>query len=377
MSDQPPDMETLAKRLVPCMVAYLSPFRIVKAQESSLWSVEIADVNRGTWDYVELHKLVGGIDVGLPAPYHMVVARDGAVGLPALPHLRDVQAAVEFINRCFAGLLLGGVYCEAIGADGLDFGRIIDWTYLRTNSAATARSNQFHRAIRQRQCAPLEAINLISPRTVEIDGLSAAMKAGRAILDAVPQLGPEFLLKGATGFARRDWGTALTNLWIVVEQITSHLWEMRILVGARNAQVTSGRIDQLSDTRTWTVAARHELLHQIGVINPETLGTLAVARKARNALAHTGKHPTESDATSAYSSALSLLELASDATIPLTKLDLGDHLISDPFLPREPKRVEPSYWMAIPKLPGEEELEKLEAVRMQTPGEASDGNGPK
>jgi hypothetical protein len=368
MSDQPSDMETLTKRLVPCMVAYLSPFQIVNARESVPWNVEITDVNCGTWDYVELHKLVGGIDVGLAAPYHMVVARDGAVGLPALAHLRDVQAAVEFINRCFAALLLGGVYCEAIGPDGLDFGRIIDWTYLRTYSAAPARPNQFHQAIRQRQCAPLEAIHLMSPRSIEIDDLNTAMKAGRAILDAVPQLDPEFLLKGVTGYARRDWGAALTNLWIVVEQITSHLWEMRILASARTAQVAPGRIDQLSDTRTWTVSVRHELLHQIGIIGPEALGALAVARKARNALAHTGKHPTESDAKSAYSSALSLLELAAATNIPLINLDLGDHLISDPFLPQEPKSVEVSHWMAIPKLPGEAELEQLEAAIRRVPG---------
>lgn len=367
MSDQPPGIEALTKRLVPCIVAYLSPFQIVNALESAPWNVEITDINRGTWDYVELHKLVGGIDVGLEAPYHMVVARDGAVGLPALAELREVQSAVEFINRCFAAFLLGGVYCEAIGPDGLDFGRIIDWTYLRTYSAAPARPNQFHKAIRQQQCAPLDAIHLLSPRSIQIDVLVTAMKAGRAILDAVPQLSPEFLLKGVTAFARRDWGSALTNLWVVVEQITSHLWETRILACARATQIVQGRIDQLSDTRTWTVAVKHELLHQIGVIGPETLGNLAVARKARNALAHTGKHPTESDSKSAYSSALSLLELTAAINIPLMKLDLRDHLISDPFLPQESRRVEPSYWMEIPKLPGEEELEKLESSLMRPP----------
>ena len=171
-----------------------------------------------------------------------MVSRDGAVGFPALPHLQTVQAAVEFINRCFAALLLGGLYCEAIGADGLDFGSIIDWSYLRTQSNAPALPNQFHRRICLRQAPPLEAIYLLSPRSTDIATLIAAMNSGRTLLAALPELGPEFLLKGTTGIARRDWGSALSNLWIIVEQITSHLWEKNILVPARTSPTVLGRV---------------------------------------------------------------------------------------------------------------------------------------
>jgi hypothetical protein len=55
----------------------------------------------------------------MPSPYHMVVARDGAVGLPVLPPTRDISVAAEQFNRCFAALLVGGVYCEAVNARGL------------------------------------------------------------------------------------------------------------------------------------------------------------------------------------------------------------------------------------------------------------------
>ena len=124
-----------------------------------------------------------------------------------------------------------------------------------------------------------------------------------------------------------------------------------------------GRVDQLSDTRTWTIAARHELLHQTGTIPVDVLSPLSTARRARNALAHTGRHPSESDATSAYESALALLQFANAGTaIPLAGLDLADHTISDPFSPPEPMVLQPTHWMSIPKLPGEAELEKLEAA---------------
>jgi hypothetical protein len=355
--------EALAKRRVPCMVAFLHPFRLVNGPTSPTWNATVEETNRGEWDFVELHSMVGGIDVGMAAPYHMVVSRDGAVGLPALPELREDQQAVEFFNRCFAALLLGGIYCEAIGLDGLDFGAIIDWKYLRVHTSSPAAPNRFHMLARMKKASAFEAINLVDIRSISIDAFSTSMTTGRALLELVPELSGEFLLKGTTGIARRDWGAALSNLWIVVEQITSNIWTKNILEPARSSGSISGRSDQLADFRTWTIAARHELLHQIGIIPIQTLSALSLARRARNALAHGGKHPTERDAKSAYDSALAILRIAvDDLPIPLRQLNLENHALSDPFSPPKRMRSEPKYWMEIPKLPGEAELEKLEAA---------------
>jgi hypothetical protein len=356
------DDESLAKRRVPCMVAFIHPFRIVNASESPPWDVTVEDVNRHAWDYVALHELVGGANVGLPEPYHMLVSRDGGVALPPLPQLRNDQEAVEFYNRCFAAMLLGGVYCEAISLDGLDFGSIIDWKYVRVHTSAPAAANRFHQLIRLQRASAYEAIALSAPRTVLVTDLCAAVTVGRAILDAVPELSGEFLLKGVTGIARRDWGAALANLWIIIEQISSRLWEIRMVKPAQAPDPIPGRADQLSDPRTWTIAVRHELLHQIGVLSRETLVKLSTARKARNALAHNGKHPTAAAAQAAYGAVTELLQVAvPELPIPLLSLDIANHGLSDPFAPREPVKLNPTHWMEIPKLPGEAELERLEA----------------
>jgi hypothetical protein len=299
----------------------------------------------------------------------MVVARDGAVGLPVLPPIRDIHAATEFFNRCFAALLVGGVYCEAVNTDGLEFGSVIDWAYLRIHSRSQAAPNVFHNLVRLEMAPPLEAIRLVDPRAIEMASIEDAMRTGRSVLERISEVSPEFLLKGVTGVARRDWGTALSNLWIVVEQVTSHLWEHRVLAPARANALVVGRVDQLSDNRTWTIAARHELLHQIGALPAGVLSELAVARKARNSLAHRGHHPDAADSRSAYSAALSMLEIASPGVrIPLRDLDFTDHTVSDPFLPRAPVAIEPTHWMPIPKLPGEVELERLEMAAKNCTG---------
>lgn len=354
--------EGLSNRRVPCLAAYLHPFRIINGPESREWDLSIEQVNFGTWDIAALHEIVGGIDVGLEAPYHLVVCRDGGLALPPIPELRDEVKAVEFFNRCLASLLIGGIYCEAIALDGLDFGSILDWKYVRISSQATAAPNRFHNLLRLQRASPLEAIALMEPRALTLTELINASKAGRSILERLPEVGGEFLLRGSTGFARRDWGVALANLWIVVEQMTSHLWEHSVISDAKKSPSIVGRIDSLMDNRTWTVGARHEVLFQKGILSPFSFTEISKARKARNRLAHSGVHPDEASARSALHSVKQLMQVSvPDLEIPFLTLDLDDHGISDPFQPKERGPIDPRYWMEIKKLPGEVELEKLEA----------------
>jgi hypothetical protein len=127
---------------------------------------------------------------------------------------------------------------------------------------------------------------------------------------------------------------------------------------------SKSRRDQLGDTRTWTASARIELLFQKRLLSLDTFKALSVARKARNDLSHEGKPPSENDARRAYEGVCGLLSVAwKGQHPPLFELDLGDHTLSDPFAPSSVLEGEPEFWMEIPKLPGELELERAEAER--------------
>lgn len=200
------------------------------------------------------------------------------------------------------------------------------------------------------------------------------MRTGISLLKDVPQLSPEFLLKGVSGFARRDWGMALSNLWITIEQITEFLWERHVLGSLPTENRIPGRQDQLKDTRTWTAANRHELLASMSVYSENELRHLYAARKARNDLSHRGHHPSEQAASSAYEGVLALLRCATGSKpIPLSSLKLADHSISDPFTAMEARLEGVKFWMDFPKLPGEEDMEKEEAAARRLKHLASAG----
>lgn len=360
--DEQPTADDLAKRRVPCFIGYLHPFRIVEADALEPWTCTIEQVNGRSWDYAALHEMAGGLDVGLAPPYHLVVSRDGALALPPIPELRSDQAAVEYLNRCLAALLLGGIYCEAITPDGLDLGSIIDWRYIRSSRAGMSAPNRFHKLIRYGAAPALEAIALHQPRTVTFASLTRAIQVGLGILSGLPTVRGDYFLRGVTGIARRDWGAALTNTWIVAEQVISELWRRHVIEPTVGEDSSRARRDQLNDTRTWTASARIEMLFQKGVLSKETVASLSRARRARNDLSHEGTYPTQPDALSAYDGVCGLLTVALDGERPpLFDLNLANHVLSDPFAPPKRLTVEPTYWMEIPKLPGEHELELAEA----------------
>lgn len=349
-------------RRIPAMITYLQPFRMVSSPSLEAWSASIEQINMFSWDYVKLHEIAGGINVGLPAPYHMLVGRDGALALPPIPELRNDQNAVEYFNRCLAALLLGGIYCEAIRLDNLELGSIIDWKYIRSYGG-TNGINRFHELIRKCMAPPIEAIMLEFPTTLEFGKIQKAARTGFAILDMAKQLSPELLLKGVSGIARRDWGVGLSNLWITIEQLTEALWQREVIMPSKDTNtIITGRVDQFKDTRTWTVANRHKLLHKKNIIESQILSDLYSARKARNQLSHRGTHPSEESSKAAYRATMALLQsVVGSMEIPLLHLDIEDHCLSDPFKPRKLGNIEAKYWMAIPKLPGEAELEREEA----------------
>jgi hypothetical protein len=225
--------EILARRVFHGTAIYLSPFRLIDFSGCEPLKYTMQELSSYDWDYVALHRISGGIDIGLPEPYYMLVARDGALFLPRIECTKTDQLTVGVFNRCLSALLLGGVYCEAVGSDCLDFGRIIDWKYIRTSGQSRSLANSLHFALRYKYASAFQYTTLLNPPSVQFTDLKHAMEKGLAILDAIPTLSGEFLLKGITGYSRRDWGTAIANIWIAIEQIIESLWTKHIIDGVK------------------------------------------------------------------------------------------------------------------------------------------------
>ncbi|TPW34423.1 hypothetical protein [Oecophyllibacter saccharovorans] len=333
------DLNEQSEAYVSCFIIYLHPFRLIETEDDPVKETTYNQVKNQSWNAKDLTKVIGALEVNIEAKVstQLFVARDGGLALPRLEQLSNTQAVVGKFNLCLAGALLGGIYCQAITPDSLEAGAIKYYAsskqkYMSGEWQAPAAANIFHRQIRFGLASPIEAGALRAPpRVTNFFELKQAIQVGLQILAAVPPVQGEYLLKGVTSFVRLDWGEALANFWIVVEQLISFLWKKYIVDPTLVNDPNSSRRKQLEDRRTWTASTRIEMLTQKDVIPLECFKALATARRARNKLHHEGTHPTKEDAQAAYKGLIELLIVALNGQkLPLLEIVLDEFMLDDP-----------------------------------------------
>lgn len=107
---------------------------------------------------------------------------------------------------------------------------------------------------------------------------------------------------------------ALTFLWVVVEEITDHLWLQNIIDNV-TGENSKKRKEMLKDTRTYIISVKQEILLQIGILDEKIYNNIFEIRQARNKLVHEGKLISESKATLLFETVKELLALVSKTNI--------------------------------------------------------------
>jgi hypothetical protein len=179
-------------------------------------------------------------------------------------------------------------------------------------------NSHIHAELRMKVVGVTDAILLYQPenRMITIENMNKKLEVGNMIVSAIPNLSTFHLLNGITEFKHRSWSSALTFLWVVIEEITDYLW-LQNIIGKVTGENSKKRKETLKDTRTYTMAVKQEILLQIGVLNEKIYNNIFEIRQVRNKLVHEGKMVPESKATLLYESVKELLVLASGIKIDL------------------------------------------------------------
>ncbi len=285
----------------PIIIAYSRPFRLIYKNKSENWSPSLEEINHRRYDHVRLHRLSATFDIALAIHPFLYMGFDGALILPALPEFTPVEKVVPKFNRFLGELLLGGIYYEAIDPSDIVRGVLYETGYFRSVEAPHGPNADRQIGLQIKMASPIHTINLYKPDFITAAELHEAKQRGSLITETIPTLSPELFLRGVSAFVGRTWAEALSNLWICIEQITSFLWEKKIVCGEPLSEIPiQGRKKFLLDTRTWTSSTRIELLFQKQIVNATTYALINKARKARNALAHQGTLPDRSDGEAAF-----------------------------------------------------------------------------
>lgn len=296
-------------------VTYMYPIQFVVHQNEKI-DFSIEDINNLSYDHSLLHRIIGTITNCFENKnVEYIVCGDGALGIKIDGNISEEDIIVHY-NDLLCKLYLGGMNVEAITNRDIVKGNIYESKSIWPVDFGESWNSHIHAELRMRVVGVTDAILLYQPeeRATTIEKMNEKLNKGNMIVKAIPNLSTFHLLNGITEFRHRNWPSALTFLWVVVEEITDYLWSQNIIENV-TGENSKKRKEMLKDTRTYTISVKQEILLQIGVISEKIYNNIFEIRQARNKLVHEGKLISESKATILLETVKELLALVSKMNI--------------------------------------------------------------
>lgn len=302
----------------PSWHAFLQPYTWV-LNDGEDFCVSLDQINANSYAGEMLSEPVTSLaQLGVPA----LISRDGAFALPMQGDFLQQHRAVEMLNRLFCALLIGGIHAEFVAHNEALVGSLGEDRRLFVCTPTQ------HGRFRHMNASITERIALMHPRVISVSKLQEALAFGTGALSRIENLSPSFLLHGYTALQHQNASEALSSLWIVVEQLTSFLWEKRFLDDPKlHPAGMRGRLQGMKqDNRTWTTSVKHELLWQVGALSADSYACLNNARKQRNDLVHQGLVPLMDLVSGLWPALCEMLECASGVSMAkLSSLGVWNH----------------------------------------------------
>ena len=297
-----------------CWVGYLSPFTVVVPRNEEPFAADLEEINDNTYDYGKLSGIVHSMPLGHDGELRMLICRDGGIAIPIVPSYATKEDVVDFFNKLFCSLLIGGHLCEAVDTRDIVGGGLLETHSIWPVDVGQSASSSLHFKLRTKKASNIESIILLKPRHIHLEDFVSRVQLGQKVLTKVTNLTPTFLIRGITELSWRNWSAALSNLWITAEQLTDFIWH-NLFIGSSAFSIQSlpSRTKSMhEDNRTWSIAVKQELLFSAGFITESEYAMLYPARQARNKLVHEGKRVEESVVMDLVAVVSALMSKASD-----------------------------------------------------------------
>jgi hypothetical protein len=272
----------------PAWIAFLRPYTIVISDLDSKLAVSLEQINFNSYDGGMLSKAVSSFELTNHENLNALVTYDGAIAIPMNIDYPSVEIAIDKLNYILCAILLGGIHAEVLNHSELECGS------LQNCREIFSYKHSLHSRLRHMDASISERLQpLMYPRTLLISELKSAYLHGVSVIDKINNFSPFFLLHGYSAMVYQNRSEALSSLWIVVEQLTSFLWENKFLANPKLHPIKkiNKRFDALKDNRTYSTSVKHELLWQTKLLSEECFEALSIARQQRNKLVHDGTVP--------------------------------------------------------------------------------------
>lgn len=294
-------------------VTYLNPYRIIKNKDETI-EYSLDEINSGKYNYSILCRIIGTIKStyqGVEIEY--VLCGDGAIAISMKNAVFTSNDLLLIYNDFLCKLMIGGIYVEAVDNKDITSGKLYREKAIWPVNFGESASSQMHARIRMYLANNIETICLIgaAEKAINIEEISSIFNKGNEIIGQIKNLSTYYLIFGVTEMMHMNWSAALSNLWIVTEQLIDYLWINFFLNNKERDPQIPSRIRSLQqDNRTYSTSVKQEILYQTEVISREIYSSLYSVRRSRNKLVHEGIMVSKEDAMELYDVTNCLLQIA-------------------------------------------------------------------
>ncbi|MDX4059167.1 hypothetical protein Q6A89_01420 [Aliarcobacter skirrowii] len=311
----------------PAWITFLFEPLVLISKNKNDFVVTLDEINTNLYDTRILSNFVAKLkDYDENSKLDILVTFDGSVMLPVDENYNTPEKAINKFNEIIGALFLGGILVKPIDLTKLHQGCILEGG--SSNFSYTPSPNN---DFRNKSASITERIKAHHPNHIQVEEFIEAYNFGINIIKKV-NFSPIFLSLGYHYLNQGKVAESLSNLWIAIEQLTDLLYKSKI-------DTSMAKVLNRALSKNINIKIKHDILHEIKILNEQTFQILKRNRTDRNKLLHNGTIPNRENVIQLWTILLDLLEVAIETK--LEKLQKNSIMILNRNLYNHVKNITP------------------------------------
>lgn len=298
----------------PAWVVFLFPLgTFVWPDDEGLLNYTLDDINNHRCDWRRYKRVSMSLKIDDSHELPILISHDGALALALNSETISADKAVEKINFIKGALFLGGLtQIEATDYKNLEVGSLsID------DDLIESYVSSHHNRLRNNGLTKSENILLLNPNYINVSTIKSSYITGCGILKIIDNLMPDFIVKGHSALVSWNLSDALSNLWIVVEQIIQFILDKKIGLNINDKpEKIRKEYEEIKDSwKNNTIKKKIDIAKNAGCLSKGLHSNLNKSRISRNKLAHSGITPELVRVETLWFDVLDLIHVASNVSL--------------------------------------------------------------
>ncbi len=285
----------------PAWISFLFKEGTILFNLKNKFEITLQQINSNSYIGKELSKIITTLpnnDKSTTLP--ILITVDGSIMLPVNEIYKTQEMAVNKINEIISALFLGGLNINAIHLGDLEQG-----TLEKGSEYSFSYIPSSYNRLRNNWASNSELNVLLNPNYIDVENIKNAYSIGIDLLNNI-SFSPIYLVQGYHSMQLWKTSDALSNLWIVIEQLTTLI--MKNISNEKKNSI----FEQLKIKQAEKIHMKLKVLKEGKIISENCYDILDNVRNKRNDLVHEGKLPDHNLVEKLWIVLFEMFEIASN-----------------------------------------------------------------